>query len=173
MQRRMSMAVAVLFVLAAAALSSCGGEVYAEGSAPEYPAQPYAATIESGGLYPPATYVATTEPVYYQGRPTYWYRDRWYYRDGGGWRSYPEEPRALNQQRVTYGAPARYDYGRPSMQGRGVGQGEGVAQAGGTRQGSAFAGSRDRAANARPMAGGGVPRASYGRPTRVAAERRR
>lgn len=74
MKRRMSMAVALLFVLAAAALSSCGGEVYAEGSGPEYPAQPYAATVESGGPYPPATYVATTEPVYYQGRPTYWYR---------------------------------------------------------------------------------------------------
>lgn len=52
--------------------------------------------------YPPAAYVSTAEPVYYEGRPVYWYHDRWYYRDGGGWRHYRSEPVVLRQHRVAH-----------------------------------------------------------------------
>ncbi len=37
---------------------------------------------------------------YYEGRPVYWVHNRWYYRDGGHWRYYREEPRELYQRRV-------------------------------------------------------------------------
>jgi hypothetical protein len=38
--------------------------------------------------YPDAAYIATAEPVYYNGAAHYWYRDRWYYRNGRNWASY-------------------------------------------------------------------------------------
>ncbi len=59
--------------------------------------------------YPSDAYIATTEPVYYDGRATYWYGGNWYYRDGGGWRHYDREPPALYQRRVQL-APARRNY---------------------------------------------------------------
>jgi hypothetical protein len=55
--------------------------------------------------YPPATYVSTAPPVYYEGRPVYWYRDHWYYREGRGWRHYPNEPVVLYQHRVARRPP--------------------------------------------------------------------
>lgn len=61
------------------------------------------------GDYPPDTYVATTEPVYYEGHATYWYGGSWYYRDGRGWNHYDREPPALYQRRVQ-AAPARRNY---------------------------------------------------------------
>lgn len=70
--------------------------------------------------YPPDAYVATTEPVYYEGRPVYWYRDRWYYREGRAWRHYEREPPALYQHRNA-GPPVRHRYeewhGRPAGRG--------------------------------------------------------
>ena len=51
-------------------------------------------------VYPDAAYVATAEPVYYNGIPHYWFRDRWYYRRAGGWAWYREgEPRWLHDYR--------------------------------------------------------------------------
>ncbi len=50
--------------------------------------------------YPPPSYVATTEPFYYEGRPTYFYGGRWYYRDGGRWARYRSEPPALREHRL-------------------------------------------------------------------------
>ena len=61
------------------------------------------------GDYPPDAYVATTEPIYFEGRATYWYGGRWYYRDGGGWRHYDREPAALYQRRAQ-AAPVRRNY---------------------------------------------------------------
>ena len=69
--------------------SGCGAEVIAE---PAY--------------YPPPAFVASTAPVYYQGRPAYYYNDRWYFRSGGGWGYYRSEPGYLYQRRVVLGAPA-------------------------------------------------------------------
>jgi len=60
--------------------------------------------------YPPDGYVATTEPVYYEGRATYWYGGNWYYRDGNRWSHYDREPPALQQRRVQ-AAPVRRSYG--------------------------------------------------------------
>ena len=47
-----------------AATSGCGANVE--------PAYPTAAYYDPSD-YPPASYVATTEPAYYDGHPTYWY----------------------------------------------------------------------------------------------------
>ena len=59
-------------------------------------------------IYPPSAYIATTPPVYYQGRASYWYGNRWYYRDGRGWGAYDREPAYLRGRH----APARQFYGR-------------------------------------------------------------
>ena len=59
--------------------------------------------------YPPDGYIATTEPVYYEGHATYLYGGSWYYRDGNRWNHYDREPPAL-QQRRTQAAPVRRSY---------------------------------------------------------------
>jgi hypothetical protein len=82
------------------------------------------------GDYPPDSYIATTEPVYYDGRASYWYGGRWYYRDGGGWRHYDHEPSALYSRRVQ-AAPVRRNF-EPA---RGGGGWRGGAPAGGARGG--------------------------------------
>jgi len=67
--------------------------------------------------YPPDWYIATTEPVYFEGRPAYWYHDHWNYRDGGRWRHFDREPPALYQRRMQ-GPPVRHTFepprGRPA-----------------------------------------------------------
>jgi hypothetical protein len=78
---------ACVFALVMVAATGCYGEVGDDGPA----------------YYPSAAYVATASPVYYEGRPAYWYGNRWYYRDGGGWGHYRSEPRYLNQYRVRAG----------------------------------------------------------------------
>ncbi len=67
--------------------------------------------------YPPDAYIATATPIYYEGRPAYWYGDRWYYRDGGRWNHYDREPAMLQQRRAGAPAPRRnYEpgFGRPA-----------------------------------------------------------
>lgn len=59
--------------------------------------------------YPPDGYIATTEPVYYEGRATYWYGGSWYYRNGNSWSHYDREPAALQQRRMQ-AAPVRRSY---------------------------------------------------------------
>jgi len=61
---------------------------------------------------PPAEYIATATPVYFEGRPAYWYGNRWYYRDGPGWHAFREEPRYLGEYRMHHREPARVYYGR-------------------------------------------------------------
>ena len=68
--------------------------------------------------YPPDAYIATTEPVYVDGRAAYWYGGRWYYRDGGGWRHYDREPPALYQRRMQ-GPVVRRNFEAPASRGRG------------------------------------------------------
>jgi hypothetical protein len=60
---------------------------------------------------PPAEYIATAEPVYYEGHPAYWYGNRWYYRNGGAWAYYHSEPGYLHDWRGRPGWGARYHYG--------------------------------------------------------------
>jgi hypothetical protein len=61
--------------------------------------------------YPPDSYIVTTEPVYFEGRATYWYGGRWYYRDGRRWSHYDREPQALERRRIE-APPARRMYER-------------------------------------------------------------
>ncbi len=58
--------------------------------------------------YPPDGYIATTEPVYFEGHPTYYYRGRWFYRDGGHWHHYDHEPAHLQQWRSRARPERRY-----------------------------------------------------------------
>jgi hypothetical protein len=62
-------------------------------------------------ISPPAWFIATNRPTYYQGRPAYWYGNRWHYREGRAWRTYREEPAYLRDQRGR-NRNSRYDYGR-------------------------------------------------------------
>ncbi len=71
------------------------GTTAATGCAAEVTAEP--------AYYPPPAYVAGISPVYYGGRPAYYYNDRWYFRTGGGWGYYRNEPQYLYQQRTVYG----------------------------------------------------------------------
>jgi len=49
---------------------------------------------------PPSEYVATTEPVYYEGHAAYWYGGHWNWRDEhGAWNHYDHEPPALLDRR--------------------------------------------------------------------------
>jgi hypothetical protein len=58
---------------------------------------------------PPAEYIATTPPVYYEGRPCYYYDGYWRYRDDrGAWRYYTQEPQTLYQRRSR--EPQRHVY---------------------------------------------------------------
>jgi hypothetical protein len=91
-----------LFVLACvASLSGC--YAYAEPE-PEYAvAEVNAAPVEVD--------VNTYPHTVYAGRPVYYYRDRWYYRDGQRWYYYRSEPTHLREYRqrgyVQRAPPAR------------------------------------------------------------------
>jgi hypothetical protein len=65
--------------------------------------------------YPPASYVVTTEPVYYEGHASYWYGGRWVYRDGPRWNYYRSEPQYLGLRRGYVAQPRRvYERSAPS-----------------------------------------------------------
>jgi hypothetical protein len=61
--------------------------------------------------YPPDAYIATTDPIYFDGHASYWYGNRWYYRDGGRWNHYDHEPPGLAQRRFA-APPVRHNYER-------------------------------------------------------------
>jgi hypothetical protein len=48
---------------------------------------------------PPTAYIASYEPVYYNGFAHYLYRDHWYYRDRVGWHYWDHEPGFLHGYR--------------------------------------------------------------------------
>jgi hypothetical protein len=58
---------------------------------------------------PPPEYIATVEPIYYEGHPAYWYNNRWYYRDGARWGYYHDEPGFLRDRRF-HSPPGRWHY---------------------------------------------------------------
>jgi hypothetical protein len=52
--------------------------------------------------------IETYPSVTYLGQPTYFYGDRWWYRDGARWSYYRSEPEELHRQRgVVIHAPRR------------------------------------------------------------------
>jgi hypothetical protein len=62
---------------------------------------------------PPAAYIATATPEYYEGRPVYYYNNSWYYRDHyGHWGYYRHEPAYLVERRSHWGAGPGYYHGR-------------------------------------------------------------
>jgi hypothetical protein len=106
----------VCALVVAASLSSAACAVEAGAAYPGY-----------DGDYPPDTFIATTDPVYFEGHAAYWYGGRWVYRDGGGWRHYDREPAGLAQRRMQ-ASPARYSYqgaGRATVHAGGGGRGGG------------------------------------------------
>jgi hypothetical protein len=62
-------------------------------------------------IAPPAAFLATATPVYFEGRAAYWYGGLWYYRDGGNWGYYHDEPAHLRDYRAHH-EPVRQFYGR-------------------------------------------------------------
>ena len=89
---------AVALAAMVVAVAGCDTEVRAD-----YPAGYY-------GDYPPDAYIATTEPVYYEGNAAYWYGGFWYYRGAGGrWNHYGSEPAGLYARRMQ-GVPGRRAY---------------------------------------------------------------
>jgi hypothetical protein len=82
---------ATLLCAAGATISGC--EVSA------YPDNTYV-----DGDYPPADYIATVEPVYFEGHAAYWYGNRWYH--------YDREPPGLVGYRGRFTARGRVNYGR-------------------------------------------------------------
>ena len=59
---------------------------------------------------PPSEYIATTEPVYYEGHAAYWYGGHWFWRDEhGGWNHYDREPPFLADRR-THSPPVRRSF---------------------------------------------------------------
>jgi len=62
---------------------------------------------------PPAEYVATTAPVYYEGHAAYWYGNHWSWRDEhGAWNHYDHEPAALAGRRGQFAPAARRSWTR-------------------------------------------------------------
>jgi hypothetical protein len=69
------------------------------------------AQIEVKIGFPIAAFIATTQPVVFEGHAAYWYGGRWYYRDGNAWRYYRNEPPVLRDRRMRH-EPERHFYGR-------------------------------------------------------------
>jgi hypothetical protein len=59
---------------------------------------------------PPAAYIASAQPEYFEGRPVYWYNNSWYYRDHGRWSYYRSEPGYLHERRAHWAPAPRRDY---------------------------------------------------------------
>lgn len=87
--------------IACAALALSGCYVYAD------PPTVYAESNEA----PVEVDVQTYPQTQYEGRPVYYYHDRWYYRSGNRWQYYRREPVELQRHRqrtyVQQAPPAR------------------------------------------------------------------
>lgn len=62
--------------------------------------EPSTARADYVVVYPPADYIATATPEYYEGRAVYYYHSQWFYRDGRHWRYYRAEPGYLRERRA-------------------------------------------------------------------------
>jgi hypothetical protein len=61
------------------------------------------AMIGDPAYYPSDGIVASDDPIYYDGYPTYYYGGYWYYRDvGGHWNYYRSEPGYLRSYRAAH-----------------------------------------------------------------------
>ena len=85
-----------------AAATAAGALVLASAFSTDAHAQPFPPE-------PPAVYITTARPVYYESHPVYWYNTRWGWREHGGWHWYEHEPQVLHERRM-HGPPPRYHY---------------------------------------------------------------
>jgi hypothetical protein len=76
----------------------------------------YAGVDDDVAYYPSAGFIATAQPVFYDGHASYWYNGHWVYRDGGGrWGYYRSEPGYLAGRRGGSGPGyARRTYEHPA-----------------------------------------------------------
>jgi hypothetical protein len=124
-------ALAGVLTLGALATTSAGcamGVTDADYPPGDYPPGEYPAGAYDN--YPPDAFIATAEPVYFDGHASYWYGNRWYYRDGGRWTHYDREPAGLNQRRTaapivrrSYEPYRGHAVAHPSVHGGGRGHG--------------------------------------------------
>jgi hypothetical protein len=69
-------------------------------------------TAEAQWAPPPPEFIATAEPIYYEGHAAYWYGNHWSYRDEhGGWGHYDHEPPFLADRRAHW-TPVRRSWER-------------------------------------------------------------
>lgn len=68
--------------------------------------------------FPVPAFLATVQPVYYDNHASYWWHNRWVWRDGGGWHSYDHEPPFLAQRRL-HSPPGRWFYAHHDVHGGG------------------------------------------------------
>ena len=85
--------------------------------------------------YPSDAYMATEDPVYYDGQANYYYNGLWYYRNGGNWNYYHSEPGYLRNYRGAHPGVARSGGGRGGVM-------RGGARGGGGRGGGGHGGRR-------------------------------
>jgi len=81
------------------------------------PARAQVVSVDVG--FPSAAFIATAQPEYYEGRPVYYYGDRWYYRDHGRWSYYGSEPGYLHERRARWGYDHRGGYEHRGYEHRG------------------------------------------------------
>ncbi|HTR49507.1 MAG TPA: hypothetical protein VMJ10_02305 [Kofleriaceae bacterium] len=115
---------------------------------------------------PPAAYIATAAPEYYDGRPVYYYNDYWYYRIGPGrWGYYRTEPAYLRGRRERWGPGWNGGYGRAGWEHRNYVHGGGGYQRGGYGRGGSERGgySRGGYSHSAPVRAGGPARYHYRR----------
>lgn len=67
---------------------------------------------------PLPAFMATVQPVYYENHASYWWHNRWVWRDGGGWHDYGYEPPFLAQRRL-HDPPGRWFYAHHDVHGGG------------------------------------------------------
>ncbi len=90
--------------------------------------------------FPSADYLATVDPVYYEGHAAYWWNNQWRWRDGQGWHFYAQEPGYLYNQR-SHAPYGRWGYGGATFRGS-TGRGGGSFHGGGARGGGGHGGHR-------------------------------
>jgi hypothetical protein len=66
-----------------------------------YSTESRAQTVVVAG--PPSEYVASYEPVYYNGSAHYLWHDHWHYRDHRAWHRWDHEPAFLHEHRGEWG----------------------------------------------------------------------
>jgi hypothetical protein len=68
--------------------------------------------------FPPAEFVASIQPIYFENHAAYWWHNHWLWRDGAGWHTWEHEPAFLMQHRL-HDPAGRWFYGHHDVHGEG------------------------------------------------------